>query len=300
MGAPAAGIEFPLEAIHIKQAIYYGSYLVFPFVAHVAYRLKRDSRRRWIGVLLLSAALVFIWARFVEPQIITVEKHRASPGFPARIALISDIHMGLYKGEGFLRRLVGKLNALDVDVVLIAGDLIYEPDRPLGELFEPFRDLRHKAYAVRGNHDSEMPGPPVERELREALAAAGVRLIENETLKIGAYTLVGLGDVWAANDKVEMLKAFSASDNVVVLIHNPDAVARFPPGIADVTLAGHTHGGQMRIPWLYRTVIPTRMPFDRGWYELPGARVFVTSGVGEIGLPLRFLVPPVIDVIVLN
>jgi len=289
-----------LELIHLKQAIYYGSYLAFPFVAYVAYRLKRDSRRRWIGVLLLCSALVFIWARFVEPQIITVEEHRASPGFPARIALISDVHMGLYKGEGFLRRLVERLNALDVEVVLIAGDLIYEPDRPLAELFAPFRNLRHKAYAVRGNHDSEMPGPPVERELREALAAAGVRLIENEALSIGAYTLVGLGDLWAGNDKVEMLKALGASDNVVVLIHNPDLAAKFPPGIADVTLAGHTHGGQIRIPWLYRAAIPTNLPFDRGWHDLPGTRVFVTSGVGEIGLPMRFLVPPVIDVIVLN
>jgi predicted MPP superfamily phosphohydrolase len=289
-----------LEVSHLKQAIYYGSYLVFPFVAYVGYRLKGDSRRRWIGVLLLCSALVFIWGRFIEPQIITVEEHRASPGFPARIALISDVHAGLYKGERFLRRLVEKLNALNVDVVLIAGDLIYEPDRPLVELFAPFRGLRHKAYAIRGNHDSEMPGPPVERELRQALAAAGVRLVENEAVRIGGYTLVGLGDLWAGNDKVEMLKAFSASDNVVVLVHNPDAVARFPPGIVDITLAGHTHGGQVRIPRLYRAVIPTRMPFDRGWHDLPGTRVFVTSGVGEIGLPLRFLVPPVIDVIVLN
>jgi predicted MPP superfamily phosphohydrolase len=289
-----------LEAIHIKQAVYYGSWLVFPFIAYIAYRLKRDTRRRWIGVVLLLCALVFTWARFVEPQLITVSEHRASPGFRGKIALVSDIHMGLYKGTGFLRRLVERLNSLDVDVVLIAGDLTYEPDRPLAELFAPLKALRHKAYAVRGNHDSEMPGPPIERELREALAAAGVQLIENETVRFSGFTLVGLGDLWAGRDKVDMLKAFSASDNVVVLIHNPDAAEKFPSGVVDVTLAGHTHGGQVRIPWLYRRVIPTRLPFDRGWHDLPNTGVFVTSGVGEVGLPLRFLVPPVIDVIVLN
>ena len=208
--------------------------------------------------------------------------------------------MGLYKGPSFLERLIVKLNTLEVDVVLIAGDLTSELHRPLDELFAPFANLRHNAYAVRGNHDSEMPGPPIERELREALNRHGVTLLENETVKVGGFLLVALGDRWAGNDRVEMLTTLREADNVIVLTHNPDTARRFPPGKADVTLAGHTHGGQIRIPWLYRMVIPTDGPFDRGWHDLPNTRVFVTTGVGETGLPLRLMVPPVVDVIVLH
>lgn len=281
----------------LKQAIYYGSYLVFPFIAYLALRIWRNARHRWIAAALLSGALLFLWARFVEPQIITVREHRANVGFSAKIALIADLHMGVYKGVSFLERLVERLNQLDVEFVLIAGDLTENPDRPLKELFAPLRNLRHKAYAVRGNHDSGWPGPPIEKELREALAAYGVTLIENQAVRLGTFVLVGLGDRWSGNDRVETLKAFRESDNVIVMTHNPDTATRLPPAIADVTLAAHTHGGQIRIPWLYRKIIPTHGSFDRGWYDLPNTRVFVTSGVGENAVPLRFLVPPVIDVI---
>jgi uncharacterized protein len=289
-----------LDKLLLKQAIYYGSYLVFPFVAYIAFRLWRNARNRWVGIALLIGALLFVWARFVEPQIILIREHRASVGFPARIALIADLHMGLYKRPSFLEHLIEKLNALDVDVVLIAGDLTSELHRPLDELFAPFANLRHKAYAVRGNHDSEMPGPPIERELREVLNRHGVKLLENETVHIGSFLLVALGDRWARNDRVEMLEPLREADNVIVLTHNPDTAPLLPPGKADVTLSGHTHGGQIRIPWLYRLAIPTDGPFDRGWHDLPNTRVFVTTGVGETALPLRLMVPPVVDVIVLH
>ncbi|HKA42584.1 MAG TPA: metallophosphoesterase [Burkholderiales bacterium] len=289
-----------MDKLALKQAIYYGSYLVFPFAAYFVIRLSRGARHRWIAIVALCCALLFGWARFVEPQIITVRQHHARIGFPAKLALIADLHMGVYKRAPFLERLVDKLNALDVDFVLIAGDFIEEPEGPLPELFAPFRKLRHKAYAVRGNHDSGAPGPPVEKELRAALTDVGVTLIENDAVRLGNFVLVGLGDRWANNDRVDTLKAFRASDNVIVLTHNPDTALLLPPGIADLTLAGHTHGGQIRIPWLYRAALPTDGPFDRGWYELPTTRLFVTTGVGENALPMRFLVPPVIDVLVLD
>ena len=289
-----------LDKLLLRQAIFYGSYVVFPFAAYLVFRLRSGKRDRWIAIVLLGGALLFTWARFVEPQIITVREHRAQTGFPARIALISDLHMGVYKGAPFLERLVEKLNTLEVEAVLIAGDFIEEPDRPLKELFAPFRNLRHKAYAVRGNHDSEAPGPPVEKELREALTAHGVTLLENDSVKLGSFVLVGLGDRWANNDRMDTLKTYRESDNVIVMTHNPDTAPLLPPATADITLAGHTHGGQIRIPWLYRMVIPTEGPFDRGWHDLPNTRVFVTSGVGENAVPLRFLVPPVIDVIILD
>jgi hypothetical protein len=253
-----------------------------------------------MSLTLLAATLLFTWARFIEPQIILIHEHHAKVGFPARIALVADLHMGVYKGTWFLERLVERLNALDVDMVLIAGDFTEDPDRPLRELLAPLGKLRHRTYAVRGNHDSQAPGPPIGKELRAALSALGVTLMENESVRTNRFLLVALGDRSAHNDRTQIVSAFKAADHVVVLTHNPDTALDLPAGIADVTLAGHTHGGQVRIPWLYRQVIPTAGSFDRGWYDLPTTRLFITSGVGENALPVRFLVPPVIDVIVLE
>ena len=89
----------------------------------------------------------------------------------------------------------------------------------------------------------------------------------------------------------------------MVLTHNPDSVYDAPRGAVKLLLAGHTHGGQIRLPLVYRYVLPVKGPFDRGLYPAvdwdadPEGRpaVFVTSGVGEIGLPMRLLNPPAID-----
>ena len=82
----------------------------------------------------------------------------------------------------------------------------------------------------------------------------------------------------------------------VLFLHQnfPGQFVHLARGLA---VAGHTHGGQIRIPGLYRRVIPTRYPFDRGLHTFPPVPTFVTSGLGESGLPLRLFNPPVIDVL---
>lgn len=86
----------------------------------------------------------------------------------------------------------------------------------------------------------------------------------------------------------------------LVLTHNPDSAINLGPEVA-LVLAGHTHGGQIRIPRLYRHVIPSRYGFDRGEQFLTTprgrVRVYTTVGTGEIGLPMRLFNPPTIDVL---
>jgi hypothetical protein len=72
------------------------------------------------------------------------------------------------------------------------------------------------------------------------------------------------------------------------------------PGEAALVLAGHTHGGQLRIPGLYRRAIPCSAPFDRGLHTFAPVPVFVTSGLGETGVPMRWMNPPVIDILDLH
>jgi predicted MPP superfamily phosphohydrolase len=83
-------------------------------------------------------------------------------------------------------------------------------------------------------------------------------------------------------------------------MHNPDSAMQLKPGLAALALAGHTHGGQLRIPGYYQHVIPCNFPFDRGLHSFAPVPVFVTSGLGETLWPLRFLNPPAIDVLLLR
>ena len=91
----------------------------------------------------------------------------------------------------------------------------------------------------------------------------------------------------------------------MLLTHNPDTAEVVPDTFDyDLMLAGHTHGGQLRLPLLYKRAIPTQWPFDKGLHVYPsggGDRlVYVTPGTGMVGLPMRFLMPPQVDMITLR
>jgi len=295
-----------MDKILIKQCLLYGSYLAFPLMAWLLWKMRKPGSRA-IGACLLAASLLFAWSRFVEPQLIRVrETTLAGTGVHARIALISDIHLGIYKNSGFLERVVTRINALPVDAVVIAGDLTYEPGSgSLQEMFSPLAHLQRPVYAVLGNHDQQAPGADIDQALRTALTGNGVRIIEGRIAGTGSgYRLAGLGDHWAGNDDPAFLKAAQTAMPTLVVVHNPDSAMRLAPADAALVLAGHTHGGQIRIPWLYRKVIPTAYDFDRGEQlaHTPrgDVRVFTTTGLGEIGLPMRLFNPPTIDLLYLR
>ena len=291
-----------MDKLLLKQCLLHGSWLAWSLVAWLLWRL-RQPRLRWLALLLLLPSLVFVWARFVEPRLLRVQETTlAGTGFDADIVLISDIHQGVYKDRAFLERVVERVNALPVQAVAIAGDLTYEPQgRSLDELFSPLARLRVPVYAVLGNHDQQAPGPDIDVALRAALRRHGVRIIEGEIAAADGFRWAGLGDRWARKDDAGFLAAAPSPLPTLVIAHNPDSATDLSPAVARLVLAGHTHGGQIRIPWLYRKVIPSAHGFDRGEQYVAGAggtmRVFTTAGVGEIGLPMRLFNPPTIDVL---
>lgn len=240
--------------------------------------------------------LLFLWSRFLEPQFILTREEKVEAGFSLRLVLISDLHLGVYKDEAFLERLVQKMNETDADMLLIAGDFTYYPElHQLPALFAPLQELQMPVYAVLGNHDVERPGPKLRNELRRVLEQYGVDLLENEIVEFPNFTLIGMGDRWAGThgeDDVSLLQSVVPEDYVIVLTHNPDTITDFPNDHADLTLTGHTHGGQIRIPWLYHRVIPTEGGFDKGFFQTEETLLYTTSGAGEVGLPMRLLSPP--------
>lgn len=286
-----------MDILSLKQGIYWGSWLVFPLLAYIAFGYYRGKRSAIEFGILLAVGLLFVWMCFVEPNLILVrETTMPSTGLQKRIAVISDLHLGLYKGEGFLRRVVARINELKPDLVLFAGDFSYHPEG-LDRLYQPFADLRIPLYAVLGNHDVERPGPPIRAELVRVLEGYGVRLLQNQLVTLPDFILVGLGEHWAGEDDLRLLDSVPEAAEVLVLAHNPDTSLNYRNDKADFTISGHTHGGQVRIPWLYRKVIPTLGPFDRGLTREPHTQLFISSGLGEIALPLRLFNPPAIDLL---
>jgi predicted MPP superfamily phosphohydrolase len=285
-------MEHMTTILYIKFFIYYASWLVFPL-------LYWFLKKRWVLMVLLS--ILFVYARFVEPQLLFINHYNIETGFKAKYALIADIHLGIYNDESILERTVDKINAENVDAVLIAGDFTYEPQfYDMKKLFASLVKIKVPIYAVLGNHDCQQPGPNIRDELEVLLTSFGVHVITNKAVKLNGVTILGLGSLWASDSKIEILDNYTKEDNLVILTHNPDTTLDYSPNhFPDLTLAGHTHGGQVRVPFLYKKVIPVRgdVLWDQGLYTFKNKKVFVTSGIGEIGLPLRFLIPPTIDIL---
>lgn len=295
----------------VAHAIFYGSHLVWVYLAWAFWRWRKTRRHGMLAVRGLLA-LLFVWARFIEPSWITERETEMPLHAGARVALISDLHLGAYNRAGFVSRLAARINDLHPDCTVIAGDFLYAPDAPLDELFSTLKEIHGPLYAVLGNHDSHEAPPPHGTELptaqvEAALTRAGVRLIENQVADCGKVKIAGVGDLWSGRADFRAAQAYHGAQPLVLLTHNPDVAYEAPRGVSPLLLSGHTHGGQVRLPVIYHYVIPVKGPFDYGllspaeWSDDPAGRpwVFTTSGVGEIGLPLRLFVPPVIDLLLI-
>lgn len=275
-----------------KLFLYYGSWLSFPL-------LYWFIKKRWFIMVILS--LLFIYARFIEPNLIFLNHYKIETGFKAKYALISDMHLGIYNNETLLERVVDKINQTDIEALLIAGDLTYEPQLSnMKTLFAPLKRVNVPVYIVFGNHDCEKPGPKIRDRLEKILTDWGLFVLNNKATTLNGVTLLGLGSHWANDDNITLLNHYAAKEHLVVLTHNPDTTLDYMPHhTPDITLTGHTHGGQVRIPYLYPKVIPVKgdIAWDQGLYNFGEEKVFVSSGLGQIGLPLRFLIPPTIDIL---
>ena len=229
-----------------------------------------------------------------------VERHATlnGPGLQGfRIVLLSDIHVvNAVTGAARLRRIVDQVNALNPDLVLIAGDLIaghVPADAQVGApvLTAELRRLRARlgTVAVLGNHDHWTDAPLVTRALR----AAGIAVVENGAVRRGPFAIIGVGD--QVTGHVNLFKAQKAARRVgglaLFFTHGPDIAPFIPAGLI---LAGHTHCGQIVLP-LVGPVRPATVFGDRyacGIRREGPRTVIVTGGTGTSVLPLRLFAPP--------
>jgi hypothetical protein len=260
-----------------------------------------------VGALAFAAAREY--ARRVAPWQLGVERvEMRSPRIPREldgvtIGHISDLHVGRVIEPAFIQRAVGLLNSLRPDLVAITGDLKHDAGsdesirRVLAEIRAPLG-----SFVTFGNHDHWTDPRP----LRAALEDHHTLLLNtSKTLRIRGVPLhiVGIDDVWeGAHDLDRALAGVSADQPALLLAHEPDyadeAAARFP---FIGQLSGHTHGGQIRLPFIGAPALP---PFGRkyvmGSYAINGMNLYVTRGVGMALPPYRFLCPPEVTLVTLR
>lgn len=254
----------------------------------------------WAGVVL--AVVLLVWATVVEPSRLVLHTDTVTvPGWagaPLRVVLISDLHVGApFSDVEKVRRVADLAAAQRPDLVLLLGDFV-GPETPGGKeiappLWTPLLGAIPAplgVHAVLGNHDWWND----EVEIAAALEAAGVSVLENAALPLrsGADTfwLVGVGDDFTGHDRVaEAFARVPAAATTLAMSHGP-AVTDSLDGRASLVVAGHTHGGQIFLPFVTQRLLNLR--WLRGAYEVDGRPLYVTSGVGNSVLPIRFGVPP--------
>ncbi|UHT63844.1 metallophosphoesterase [Acinetobacter lwoffii] len=300
------------ETIHPFKAFghllaFYLAYLLIPLVFFSIYAgwTGYYSLHEAIFVFLLSGVLTY--ARFIEPHLIQVKTTQYQINAdkrlkqPVKIALIADLHIGLFSGhERQLRQIVHKLNHIQPDLVVVAGDWTYEPENKLAQELAVLKEIHAPVYSVNGNHDEQYPGPPIRELLHYALQVNQVMDIEGQIVEFDEFRLLGVGDLWAGKADMRSLPDLPQDKPWVILSHNPDTVDMIPKlPMRPLMLSGHTHGGQVELPWLTNYVMKkvSILGHKKGMYRHEHADVFVTVGTGLVGVPFRFRVPPTIDII---
>ncbi len=251
------------------------------------------------------ALLALGWGAFVTCRRLRVREINISvSGLPSefvgyRIAHLSDLHVGSLTPPTWVARWVDRVRELPVDLTVITGDLVTSGvafHEPIAELVGR---LGRPVLFVPGNHDYFGEGRPLFDRLEER----GVRVLRNERVVVerGKANLLvaGMDDVWTRRGDLATTLRGREQGVTVLLAHDPAVFDEAASMGVDVMLSGHTHGGQIAVPWLARFVNLTKMTnrYSLGVYRKGGATLVVSGGMGCTGLPIRFGVPPEVLVI---
>ena len=286
------------------------------FGARVARFVTLRSLGRAAAAALLILLSLAVYAVKIEPSRLVVNRQELTlAGWPApldglKVALISDVHIGSPCWDlARLHDTVATINAQQPDLVLLAGDYsingvwggTWVPIEPiaaeLGQLRAPLGVV-----SVLGNHDWWNDG----RRTRAALEANGIKVLDDEVLHLSArgtsFELLGVADFEVRTRSARATLALApAGAPLLALVHEPDIFADMDER-ALLTLAGHTHGGQVKLPLLGRPIVPSKygQRYAAGHIVEQGRHLFVTTGLGTSIYPVRFGVPPEIALLTLR
>ena len=249
-----------------------------------------------------------------------------------RIAQLSDIHIGSYMSAPEVRRAVAMANELNPDLSVVTGDFITGPRDPLEACISELSALRAPlgVWGCNGNHEIYADA---QEESAKLFAQHGMKLLRQENAEIdwrgGKFNLIGVDYQLARSRSGRRLAMLVSAGSLmrrgmpnILLSHNPSSFPRSAELGMDLMLAGHTHGGQVRVEILDRHFTPARFltPYEAGLYKrplgsssalddaevwsaqpsAPASLVYVNRGLGTIGAPIRLGVPPEISLLTLR
>ena len=230
-------------------------------------------------------------AKWLEPAWVKVRRIRLSRGKPAhRFVHFTDVH---HKGNtSYLESVVKQINALSPDFVCFTGDLI-EQTKYLEEALKIFAGIKSPLYGVPGNHDYWSKAP-FERIGQCFAGTGGAWLVEQQQVTPDRkFSVIGAA---CLNSKTTPIQANPSRFNIF-LMHYPAWVENLGTEQYDLILAGHSHGGQVRLPFYGPLFVPFGVgPYDLGMFRTARGPLYVNPGIGWFPVPIRFNCRPEITV----
>ncbi|MBO5695009.1 MAG: metallophosphoesterase [Lentisphaeria bacterium] len=281
---------------------------------------KRQSRELWS---LLTAAIVatavlctvfeaFYWApdQFVISRHSIQLKNWHTEHNGLKLAVISDIHLKNNAADiARLKTIVQAINAENPDLILLLGDFLGDVDdwqkrnasAPQISAILKSLKAKHGVFAVLGNHDWWLDGEGI----RDALKSVGIQVMENELITVliekKPLNIIGLPDAGTRKDKMDFSKLPTTEIPSIVMAHDPDSFN--DPALPykhELTLCGHTHGGQVKLPLFGAVTAASDLlsPYTEGWYFQGVKKLFVTRGIGTSLVKIRYKCSP--EVVILT
>lgn len=252
--------------------------------------MKMMTRRRflYLGALAVPAALG-VDARFIEPTALRVRELPLNPNGKCRFVHFTDFH---HKGNtDYAAEVIAKINALQPEFVCFTGDIV-EQKRFAEEALRFIAQIKAPVYGCAGNH--EYSSGISFRDCEKTFAATGGAWLMDRNLVLADHDLeiTGMGIVGLRD--VPQLQA----SRRLLLIHYPRVADHLDGRRFDLILAGHSHGGQVRLPFWGALIVPRGVgKYDLGYYKTAGGPLHVSAGVGTYRLPIRLNCPPAITLI---
>jgi len=269
--------------------------------------LKNSARAAGASAFLGMAGVCYGFAEASDVRVVRQTVHL--PNLPeafagTTIAFLTDIHHGKYVNQEFIASIVRTTMTLDPDIIIHGGDYILGTSKETAPCFEVLAKLKAPMgmFGVMGNHDH------YDRVSisKDCMRRAGICEMSNsgEWLSIGTsrIRIAGVDDLWKGEPDLKPAIADVKPDDACILVsHNPDFAETLTDHRVGLVLSGHTHGGQVYVPGMVNPFIPSRYgnKYSKGFVEAPATQVYVSTGLGQTGLPVRYNCPPELTLLTL-
>ncbi len=280
-------------------------------------KVKHFSLVKFIFIIILICLCIFAYGAYVEPKQLAVKENiikneNITDNFDGfKIVRLSDIHYGENFGKEELKKLVDRINELNPDVVVITGDLIDNDTKMTTSMAtEISKELKRISagsgkYIISGENDTNFD------EWENIISSGEFMNLNNtyDTIYKNGYDSILIAGVSSFSDKESIVNKNQKNQNYInsfekdgpiykiLLMHEPDYIDELEDNKYDLVLAGHSHGGQVKVPFVSELLLPKgATKYSSGYYKLKNSDLYVSDGIGVSDFNFRLFNVPTIDV----